>query len=111
MSCFSPILAQVEDSGAGFENELRNRLITFGAYASVMLIVLIWAICIRKQKSKRRRIHRHRPHNWELPEQDQPRRHHRHRRRQKTTELPKNPSRAEAGGLPPRREEPLPPED
>jgi len=106
MNFFALILAQAEDEGAGFDNELRNRVITFGAYAFVILAVFIWAVFIRKQKRKRHRSHKHKPHTWEVSEEVKAQRRH-HRRARKTPEFPANPTRAEAGGLPPRREEKL----
>ena len=109
MSFFSPILAQVDDDGVDTTDALRNRLITFGAYAAVMLVILIWAIFIRKQKNKRRRVHRRKPHNWQVSENSKAHGRHRHRHHQKP-ELPKNPNRAEAGGLPPRRPDVVPPQ-
>src|SRR5438105_1556414 len=112
MNFFSPILAQAEDGasdGVGWSSmndEVRNRLITFGAYALVMAVILVWVIFIRKQRNKRR-IHRRKPHNWQLSEDTKGRRHH--RRRHQTAESPKNPSLAESGGLPPRRGDDVPP--
>lgn len=108
MSFFSLILAQAE-TGAEEADALNGRLITFGAYAVVVAAVLIWVLFIRKQKNKRRRVHRHKPHTWQLSEEERIHRRHRHRR-SKGPELPKNPSLAEGGGLPPRRpDDSLPP--
>ncbi len=104
MSGYHPILAQA-DGAVG--DETRNRLIIFLAYAAVILIVAVWAVFIRKQKSKRRRINRRHPHTWQ---QSEPVEHRRHRRRREhSSALPQNPSLAEKGGLPPRRPDDVPP--
>jgi len=106
MNFFSPILAQAEDLDTG--DAMRSRLITFSAYAVVMLVILVWAIFFRNQKRKRRHGHKHKPPNWEFSDAQKSRRGQRHRHRQ-TDGLPRNPSRAESGGLPPRRAEDVPP--
>lgn len=106
MNFFSPILAQVEDLDTG--DAMRNRLITFGAYALVMLVILLWAVYFRKQKRKRRHVHKHKPPNWASSDDLKARRRQRHRHRQ-TDGLPRNPSRAESGGLPPLRPDDVPP--
>ena len=109
MSFFALILAQGE-SGAEDADALHSRLITFAAYAAVIALALFWTLFIRKQRNKRRRIPRRKPHTWQLSGEERVHRHH-HHRRPKGPELPKNPSRAEAGGLPPRRpDDPLPPD-
>ena len=107
MNFFTPILAQVDDIDTG--DALRNRLITFGAYTVVMLVILVWAVFFRKQSKKHRRTHKHRPSNWELSDAQKARRGQRHRHRQ-TDGLPRNPSRAESGGLPPRRPDDVSPQ-
>jgi len=104
MNCFSPILAQVDNADIGDAG--RARLITLGAYALVTLVILGWVIFFRKQRRKRR--HTHKPPNWESPDAQKTRRSLRHRHRQ-TDGLPRNPSRAESGGLPPRRPDDVPP--
>jgi len=108
MSFFSFILAQAEN-GAEEAGALSSRLITLGAYAAVIMIVLIWTIFVRKQRNKRRHVHRRKPHTWQMSEDEKPHRHHR-RRRSKHPELPRNPSLADGEGLPPRRpDDVLPP--
>lgn len=107
MNFFAPILAQVEDLDTG--DAMRSRLITFGAYAFVMLVILVWVFFFRKQKRKRRHGHKPKPPNWELSDAQTARRGHRHRRRH-TDGLPRNPSRAESGGLPPRRPDDVSPQ-
>jgi predicted ABC-type exoprotein transport system permease subunit len=114
MKYFSPMLAQEEMSvdkafGAwsSMNEEARTRLIMFAAYALVIGVVLLWALFIRKQKAKRRRIYK-KQHAWEQSEGVEKRR-QRRRRRQRSAPSPQNPSRAETGGLPPRRPEDVPP--
>jgi hypothetical protein len=112
MSFFSVILAQGE-TGAEEAGALQSRLITLGAYTLVIVVVLIWALFIRKQRSNRRRAHRHKTPNWKLSEEDKthgPRRHRHRGSKIKSPQLPRNPSLAEGAGLPPRRpDDVLPP--
>ena len=102
-----PIFADAEAAGGSVTDEAHYRLITFAVYALVILAVLAWVIFIRKQKNKRRRIHKHHPHTWQQPHDEQKRRHH--RRRKRPAELPQNPSLADTSGLPPRRPDDVPP--
>lgn len=114
MNFFSPILAQEGASADGavgawasLTEETRTRLILFTTYAVVIIAILAWAVFIRKQKTKRRRIHRRHPHTWQQSDAAEKRRHH--HRRKRLPSLPQNPSLAAAGGLPPRRPDDVPP--
>ena len=110
MNSFAPMLAQSgSDFGASVSDETRNRVLIFLAYAAVILIVAIWAVFLRKQKTKRRRIRRHHPHTWQQTEDTVARHRRRHRGRRHSAELPQNPSLAEARGLPPKRPDDVPP--
>lgn len=111
MNCFAIILADADAGGewVSMTDEARTRLIIFTAFAVVILGIFIWAAFIRKQKSKRRRIYRRQPHTWQQSgDEEKSRRRHRHRRKH-TPDLPQNPSLADAGGLPPRRADDVPP--
>jgi hypothetical protein len=87
----------------------------FGALSLVILLVLYWAIAIRKphRRHHRHHHHRHHSHHWgmnpdapleEEDEAEEKRGHKRHRRR-RHEHLPRNPTLAETGGLPPIRTE------
>jgi type VI protein secretion system component VasK len=110
MNTIAVFLAQVR-SGDGFSwDSIRERFIIFGSIGLVTLLLLLWAVLVRK---KRRRRHSH--HHWHhtpkpadapataqnedasAPPEKRRRRHSRHRHR------PRNPSLAETGGLPPIR--------
>lgn len=110
MNYFHPILAEAEAGGvwASMTDEARTRLITVAAFAVVILAIFVWAVFIRKQKNKRRRIHKRHPHTWELSG-DEGKSHRRRHRRKRTPDLPQNPSLADSGGLPPRRADDVPP--
>lgn len=109
MSFFSPILAQSEEvsvsealgAWSSMNDETRYQLILAGACVLVILGLLIWAAFFRKAKKKRRRIAH--PHGWQ--KDTAPRSKHRHHRRNRDhpAELPRNPTLAETGGLPPVR--------
>jgi len=111
MNFFVPILAEADADGAGssMADETHYRLITFTAFAAVILVIFVWAAFIRKSKSKRRRIHKRHSHTWEKSgDGEMKRRRHRHRRKL-VPNLPQNPSLAASGGLPPRRADDVPP--
>jgi type VI protein secretion system component VasK len=94
---------------------MRERLLIFGAMGAVSLLVVLWAIFLRR-KRKRRRKHHHSSSPASAPELRQvpmatpePEKHHRHRRSRRR-HRPRNPTLAETGGLPPiRPDEPLEP--
>jgi hypothetical protein len=113
LPCF---FAQGGDGVDVTPKELRNsssdHFIILVALLGVTFVLLLLAVIfrnrLRKLKSRRRY------HSTESdPDEPSERRHHRkHRRRHSShQEFPKNPTLAETGGLPPRREEPdeLPP--
>jgi Flp pilus assembly protein TadB len=107
------ILAQDEAGELVLSKEADTRLILFLAYGAVILLLLGWAILIRKQKNKRRRIYRHQPHTWQLdPTEEKEHRRRRRRERRRRSAHPKrqtNSTLAQSGGLPPRRPEDVPP--
>ena len=113
MQAIPIILAQDEPGELVLSKEADTRLILFLAYGAVILLVVAWAIIIRKQKNKRRRIYRHKPHTWQLDssEEKERRRQRRRERRRRTAhpERPINPTLAQSGGLPPRRPDDVPP--
>lgn len=103
-----PMLGQGEDGSTFLADEAKYRLVMFGAYATVILLIAAWAIFVRKQKSRRRRIRR--PHGWQQKVEDGKHRHGRHRRhRSKNSQTPLNPTLAQSGGLPPTRPDDVPP--
>ena len=114
MSFFAPILAQESMSAAdavgawaSMTEEARTRLIMFSAYALVILVLVGWAIFIRKQKNERRRVRKNHPHTWQQSGAVEKR--HRRHHRKRSRDLSQNPSLAAAGGLPPRRPDDVPP--
>lgn len=107
MIALLPMLG-LADEGASMVTETTQRLIIFSIYAVVILLIAAWAIFIRKQKSKRRRIRRTR--GWQRIPEGQKHRHGRHRHhRSKGGNLPMNPTLAQSGGLPPIRPDDVPP--
>ena len=93
---------------SSLSEEARGRLMMFGIYGLLILLILSWAIFLRKQKNKRRRIRRQ--HGWQqTSEESRKHRHGRHRHHSKKPELPINPTRAQSGGLPPVRPDEAPP--
>lgn len=104
MSSFQPMLAQAKN--AAMADEVQSRLLMFGVYAVLVLLIAAWAIFIRKQKKKRRRVHR--PHRWQDPPEEHKHRHH-HRDRSESAKPPINPTLAETSGLPPVRPDDVPP--
>jgi hypothetical protein len=97
---------------------MRERLLIFGALGLVTLLILAWAVFLRK-KRRRRHEHHHSHHHSSKPaevaqapageEVPTPPEKHRRRRRSGHRHRPRNPTLAETGGLPPRRLE-IPPE-
>jgi hypothetical protein len=82
--------------------ETKDRLIMLGVFTVLILALIVWAAFFRKQKRKHHHKH-HRPPGWQEPAGEKPQPQHRHRRRRRSDKLPKNPTLAEAGGLPPVR--------
>ncbi len=93
---------------------MRERILIFGAIGVVILLVLIWAIFLRKSRRPR---HGHRRWHYHSPEPapvapgasdeaaaPSPER-RRRRRRSSRKHRPRNPTLAETGGLPPIRPE------
>jgi type VI protein secretion system component VasK len=92
----------------------RERFLIFGSLGLVTLLVLLWAVFLRKRRRRRRlhhHSHQHSPGPAEVPEspreesapapEEKRRRHRRSRRRHRQ----RNPTLAETGGLPPIRPE------
>ena len=96
----------------------RERLLIFGALGLVTLLILAWAVFLRKRR-KRRHEHHHSHHQSSKPaevaqapaeEEVAPQAEKRRRRRRSGhRHRPRNPTLAETGGLPPKRLE-SPPE-
>ncbi len=97
---------------------MRERLMVFGAMGLVTLLVVLWAIFLRKKRRKHHSHHHEHHHSSrpaEAPEAakeasassspEKRRRWRRSRRRHR----PRNPTLAETGGLPPLRPE-VPPD-
>ncbi len=121
MSTF-PLLLADEDTEAILAAWRRDpavveRVMIFGAIGLVTVLVLLWAVFLRKKR--RRRSHHHHGHHRSsgLPESpgasptdgappvEEKRRHQRHSRRRRRR---RNPTLAETGGLPPIRPEDAP---
>jgi hypothetical protein len=90
-----------------FEPGWLGILVVFGAILLVSLCMFFWVVYIRKPSRRRRKYRRHRADDREelkagaddiKPLVDKHHRRHRHERR------PLNPTLAQTGGLPPRRE-------
>ena len=90
----------------------RERVIIFGAIGLVTVLVLLWAMFLRRKRRRRREhhhAHRHSSGPAEVPESSKdesalaPPEKRRHRRRSGHRHLPRNPTLAETGGLPPIR--------
>ncbi len=118
MSTF-PLLLADEDTEAILAAWRRDpavveRFMIFGAIGLVTVLVLLWAVFLRKKR--RRRSHHHHGHHrssglpefpWAsqtdgAPPVEEKRRHQRHSRRRRRR---RNPTLAETGGLPPIRPE------
>jgi hypothetical protein len=92
----------------------REKLLIFGALGSVSLLILIWALFIRKGP-RAPRDHRHWQHHSSGPTQvaqasaggetSPPSEKRRRKRRSGHQHRPRNPTLAETGGLPPIRPE------
>jgi hypothetical protein len=89
-------------------------VITLGAIGLVTLLVLLWAVFLRRRRRRRHSHHHaHRPSSQptETPvalnngDAVSPRKKRRHRRRSDRRHRPRNPTLAETGGLPPIRPE------
>lgn len=88
-----------------------NFFIFLGAITVVALLIFYWAFAIRKRKNRIRKYRRHHHHQPGIREQFKKAveeiRQHRNRRRHE--HRPLNPTLAQTGGLPPRREPDEPP--
>ena len=93
--------------------EAQTRVLVFAGYAGVILLLLLWVLFVRKQKTKKRRVYRNHPHTWQLDptEEKQRRRRRRQERKRRSAhpERPVNRTLAQSGGLPPRRPDDAPP--
>jgi FtsZ-interacting cell division protein ZipA len=90
----------------------REWIIIFGAITLVTLVVVGWAVFVRKRKDdKEHRHHKHHHHHQQQPPQESESApgeeggSHRRRkwRRRRREHRPRNPTLAETGGLPPIR--------
>ena len=110
----------IEDAVAGWRSmspATRDSFIIFAAVIFVSLLILIWAIFIRKP-GQRRRIRRSHSSEKAAPEasavtvvpqqkaESETQSSGRRRRRRRREHRPRNPTLAETGGLPPVRQEP-----
>jgi len=86
--------------------EIRYMLIIVGVFVVLILGLLVWAAFFRKSRQKRKRIDRR--HHWEMASSERGKHRHRHHRKP-SGEIPRNPTLAESGGLPPPRPHPLEP--
>lgn len=113
MRLLLPILAQ-DEPGAMLDSQAeQTRLILILTYVGLVLLLVVWAMFIRKQKARRRRIYKHEPHTWQRdPAADKERRRRRrHERKRRTAhpDRPLNPTLAQTSGLPERRPDDVPP--
>jgi FtsZ-interacting cell division protein ZipA len=98
---------------AVFGMSLRDILLVAGVAVVLALILFLWAYLTRKERSLRRSssrlsrpIYRAERRKHASANSSSNSRHARRRRRLHPDNLPRNPTLAEAGGLPPIREEP-----
>ena len=122
MSIFQPLLAQdvlptdvIPGAWRWMGLSLKELLVLLGAVGLVTLVVVLWAVYLRKKP----RQHRHRyHHHHHSSSQDTPleeeetvssesseERRYRRKRRRRREHRPRNPTLAETGGLPPLRTE------
>ena len=96
------------------DSSTRGGLLIFGATGLVTLLVVAWAVFLRKRRRRRHshhRSHRHSAQPIEAPPAPadeappSPPRERRRWRRQRRQHHPRNPTLAETGGLPPIRPE------
>jgi FtsZ-interacting cell division protein ZipA len=91
---------------------MRERLLIFGAIGLVTLLILAWAVFIRRKRKRQHEPHHSHHHSSKPAEVAQPlagedasasSEKHGRRRRSRHRHRPRNPTLAETGGLPPRR--------
>jgi len=96
----------------------RERLLIFGAIGLIILLILIWAVFLRKARRRGGEHHHSHHHSSKSAKASQsaarkdappPPEKHRRRRRSGHSHRSRNPTLAETGGLPPKRPE-IPPE-
>jgi LPXTG-motif cell wall-anchored protein len=94
-----------------------EHLIIFGAIGLVTLLLVLWAIFLRKRRRRRREHHHEHRHSStpaDVPETPTvenapaPPKKRRHHRRSRYKDRARNPTLAETGGLPPIRPEDAP---
>ena len=92
----------------------REHMLIFGAIGLVTLLVMAWAVFLRKRRRRRRELHHSHSHSSrpaevaKVPAAEDaaaPPEKRRHRRRSHRKHRSRNPTLAETGGLPPIREE------
>lgn len=96
---------------------MKELLLLLGAVALVTLLIVLWAVYLRKRPGDRSHRHRHRHHHHPSsaesdslsanngdPEETSEKRYRRKRHRRRE-HRPRNPTLAETGGLPPMRAE------
>ena len=94
---------------------IKEVLVLLGAVGVVTLVVLLWAVYLRKRPSDRSHRHRHQHHHHSAPSDtrssnnddsfESGERRYRRKRRRRREHRPRNPTLAETGGLPPMRTE------
>jgi hypothetical protein len=115
-----PIMLADEDTDAVLQAwrlanpSTREGIIIFGALGLVTVLVLFWAIFLRRRRQRRRSHHHSHQHSSEpagssnAPAEDSaplfPQKRHK-RNRLRRRHRPRNPTLAETGGLPPIRPE------
>lgn len=115
MIFFSKFSGDPPLSGLGaWSYNLKERLIVLGAVGIVAVVLFFWALAIRKRRRRRKERH-HRHHRSAAPDspgglESKAPPPEEKRRRRRRSELPRNPTLAETGGLPPLRSEISPPE-
>jgi len=111
-------LAQAEVEGGATSGAVGRGalelLILVGALLLVTVLVVIWAAAIRKRRRTRRSHHHCHHRSRELPVSRQARSesaptHQGHKHQRRHEHLPRNPTLAETGGLPPLRPDNPPP--
>jgi hypothetical protein len=125
MNIFQPFLADdilptdvVPESWHWMGLSLKEILTVIGAAAAVTLLLVLWAVYVRKGPGRRSHHHHHHHH----PEPADPsslsasqedaevegtaEKRYRRKRRKRREHRPRNPTLAETGGLPPLRSEP-----
>ena len=123
MNLFTCLLAQAPANclaafGPKLMTELRNHVSLMGAFTAVILLVLLWALYVRKPERRdtnlyaRYGLRESAAGHGGVPDSgtgESGGKHYRRRRRRRRAHRPRNPTLAETRGLPPVRSQPSPP--